>query len=78
MLVLRVYARLLLLPFFYLLYRRTQVVAPPIIFFRLPSFELFAGVTMELFVVICYVVLQLALIVLLLCFSVLEFVRVMA
>ena len=78
MLVLRVYARLLLLPFFYLLFRRTQVAVPPISIFRLPSIELCDGVTMELFAVISYVPTQLALIFLLLCFRVIELLRVMA
>ena len=92
MLVLRVYARLLLLPFFHLLSRRTQVVEPPSLLLiatielcaevttelLLPSIELCAGVTMELFAVSFYVVTQPALIFLLLCFGFIEFSRIMA
>ena len=77
-LVLRVYAHLLLPPFFHTMLSRTQVVEPPISTFVLPSIELCDGVAMERCAVLFNVPTQLALISLVLCCRGMEVVRVMA
>ena len=77
-LVFRVYARLLLLPFFHTLLSRTQVFAPRISIFGLPSIELCQSVTMERLAVTSNSPTQLAFIFFVLCFRVIELLRVMA
>ena len=77
-LVVRVYARLLLPPFFNAPLSRTQAAAPPITDCQVPSIKLGAGVTMEFVVVESNVPTQLTLMCLILCFSAPAFLREVA